>query len=109
MKSTIFLLLAISAIPLSATTAPEPAKIGIEITGEPAPPPAQNHNMERIVTKFHNTSIADLDKAATKLKEQIQEKSFHVMPDPRTSRMFLMGSERAINQAIALLDQMERK
>ncbi len=109
MKSKMFTLLTIAAIPLSATAAPESAKIGIAIISEPAAPPAKEKLPERISTKFHKTSIADLGEAATKLKEQIQEKSFKIIPDPRTSRMFLMGSERAINQAIAMLDKMERE
>lgn len=109
MKSKILTLLTTLAIPLSAIAAPEPARIGIAFIGGPEGPPAKPDQPQRILTKFHNTSIANLGEAATKLKEQIQEETFNVIPDPRTSRMFLVGSARAINQAIRILDQMERE
>jgi hypothetical protein len=111
MKSIIVTLIATIAMPLTFAAAPEPQsdKNAREIAGK-EPKLAEKENAQGFVgTRFHSVKIKDMEAAAAKLKEQIQEKSFQVVPDERTSRMFLMGSQRAIDQAVALLDKMERE
>ena len=110
MKSTIGSLIASIAIPFTVAAAPQPQsdKKAIEIAGE-EPKLAEKENAQGLIAKFYSGKIKDLDGAAAKLKEQIQEKPFEAVPDHRTSRMFLMGSQRAIDQAVAMLDKMERE
>ena len=110
MKSTIVTLIATIAMPLTFAAAPEPQsdKNAREIAGE-EPKLAEKENAQGVIAKFYSGKIKDLDGAAAKLKEQIQEKPFEAVPDHRTSRMFLMGSQRAIDQAVAMLDKMERE
>ena len=119
MKSTIVTLIATIVIPLTASAAPEPNSDktsieqknpnGIEIPGKPTDTPEKENLPEKIVTKFYQLSITDVGEAAAKLKEHFHEKNFQAVPDHRTSRMFLMGSEGDIKRAIEMLNKMERE
>lgn len=119
MKSNIVTLIATIAIPLTARSAPEPNPDknsieqknpnGMEIPSKPPEIPDKENLPEKILTKFYQLSITDVEEAAAKLKEHIHEKSFQAVPDHRTSRMFLMGSEGDIKRAIEMLNKMERE
>ena len=119
MKSNIVTLIATIAIPLTARAAPEPNfdknpmdqknPNGIEIPGKPTEIPDKENPPEKIVTKFYQLSLSDIDEAAAKLKEQFHEKNFQAVPDHRTSRLFLMGPEGDIKRAIEMLNKMQRE
>ena len=119
MKSNIVTLIATIAIPLTARAAPEPNPDktsneqknpnGIEIPGKSTEIPDKENLPEKIVTKFYQLTITDVGEAAAKLKEHSHGKNFQAVPDHRTSRMILMGSEGDIKRAIEMLNKMERE
>jgi hypothetical protein len=58
-------------------------------------------------TKWVPLATLDLERAAAHLKGQIPDESFQAIPEPRTKRMFLMGTRQNLDVATDILQKME--
>lgn len=58
-------------------------------------------------TKWVPLATLDLDRAAIRLKGQIPDDSFQAIPEPRTKRMFLMGTQQNLDHATEILLNIE--